>query len=72
MTPETNRPPVLTNEGTRPIERDRQATPPADIVDDGTDVAEFLAGLKRRREAAGRLAPLACGHRDPIDCRRAS
>ncbi|WP_165036418.1 hypothetical protein [Candidatus Protofrankia californiensis] len=29
------------------------------------DVAEYLAGLRRRREAAGRLVPLADGRRDP-------
>lgn len=25
--------------------------------------------LARRREAALRMPPLACGHRDPMDCR---
>ncbi len=30
---------------------------------------EFSAGLHRRRDAAHRLPPLDCGHRDPWTCR---
>jgi hypothetical protein len=25
-------------------------------------------GLRRRRRASWRMAPMACGHRDPLDC----
>jgi hypothetical protein len=28
----------------------------------------IVAQIRRRREAASRCAPLACGHRDPLDC----
>ena len=31
------------------------------------EVAEFLAGLRRRREAAQRLPPMETGYRDPWD-----
>jgi len=27
--------------------------------------------VPRRRDAAKRLPPLSCGHRDPLDCRQA-
>jgi len=38
----------------------------------GDEIAELAEQLKRRREASWRLPPLECGHRDPLDCRRAS
>jgi hypothetical protein len=31
--------------------------------------ADVPAQLRRRREAADRLPPRSCGHRDPLDCR---
>jgi hypothetical protein len=53
-----------------------QARPNVENPDD-TDVAimpsagDIAAMLRRRREASWRLPPMACGHRDPLDCRRA-
>jgi hypothetical protein len=46
-----------------PDDTDTAIMPPADDV---------VAQLKRRREASLRLPPLACGHRDPLDCHRSA
>lgn len=33
---------------------------------------DIAAQLRRRREASWRLPPMPCGHRDPLDCKRAA
>ncbi len=54
---------TLPNQGSRPTMDSSSAHPRAhDLAD---DVAGYLAGLRRRRDAAGRLVPLADGTRDP-------
>lgn len=62
---------VMSRETTAPRDRDDSGRGP-DVQlgggrNDCSGPADYVAGLRRRREASWRMPPLACVRRDPLD-----